>query len=269
MRKLPVLYGAQRRARCSGTRSEPEMTQPVPPLQLLTAALLVLLPAAPGAVDAASRETLRTIGQTTQRECFEEGQGQRDCVELKLGCAVTDHACLTDDLTGTILRAGPDSAERYAAYLARGVVALNAGQMFDAIADFDAAQAIRPRLATPFVLSGQAYAAAGQHVRALLSFNEAVRRAPQVPAVLAMRAATRQQGGDLDGAIADFTQAIAVVRAGKVAEAADEPLEDLLAARGTVWLAKPDVERARADFHAALALKPGHPAARDGLAKLK
>lgn len=229
----------------------------------LLAASFWALGAPASQADAAAREAFRLAG--AQRECFEEGPNQRDCVDLKLGCADTDTACLTDDLTGSIIRAGRDSAERYAGYLARGIVALNAGQIGDALADFEAARSIRPRLVAPLVLAGQAHAAASQHARALAALDEAVRRVPQAPLVLASRAGVRQQAGDLDGAIEDLTYAIALVRGGQSAPAAHEPLENLLVARGMVWLAKRDAEKARGDFAAALAAKPGYAPARAAL----
>lgn len=194
---------------------------------------------------------------SAQRECFEEGNGIRHCADLSLNCEPSDFACLADDLTGAILRSAGDPSIRYAAYLARGIAARNANQISDAIDDFEAAQAIQPRLATPLILLGQVHADLGRMSRALASFDEANRRAPGLPVILANRADVRLKTGNPDGAIADLTQAITVMRSGKpIPDGSDEAVEALLVSRGYAWMDKREPEKAREDFKAAVAANP-------------
>lgn len=234
-------------------------------LAAATIALVIGLAGSPAGADPAD-----TANQPVQRECFEEGGNQRFCVDLVFGCGATDSACLIDDFSGGILRAHGDTSMKYAAYLARGIVLRREKQMSDAIGDFEAAQTLQPHLATPFILIGRAYGALGHDVRALMSFNEADRRAPGLPTVLADRAAARQRIGDAAGAIADLTQAIGVMRSGRaIPDGAEEAIETLLVARGTAWLAKRDITNARTDFEAALKLMPENASAREALERLR
>jgi tetratricopeptide (TPR) repeat protein len=210
-----------------------------------------------------------TASKTVERECFAEGTGTRHCAELVYNCSATDAGCLMDDLSGAILRAGGNTSAKYAAYLARGVVARRAKHASDAIADFEAAQSLQPKLATPLILMGQVYGELGHHARALVSFEEANRRAPGLPVILLHRALTRKDLGDAAGAIIDLSEAITIIRAGRpLPEGADEPLEVLLTARGEAHTARGDVATARADFTAAVAIKPSHAPAREALARL-
>jgi len=203
-----------------------------------------------------------------RRECFEEA-GQRSCANLTLGCPESDHACLTDDLTGAILRAGFDPELRYAAYLARGVIAARDRQISDAMADFETARSIRPELVTPVILIAQSLMDLGQPARALTHFNEAGRRAPGVPAILKQRAAARVAVGDVDGAIADLTEAIEIMRSGRTLPGgAGESVEVLLVARGEIWESRGDGGKARADFDKALPLHPESAPARQAMARL-
>lgn len=84
---------------------------------ILGAAALLTPLASPAPALAASSER-----PAVERECFEEGGGQRFCAELVYGCPPSDSGCLIDDLSGAILRAGGDRTSKYAAYLARGIV---------------------------------------------------------------------------------------------------------------------------------------------------
>ena len=195
---------------------------------------------------------------SAQRECFEEGNGVRHCADLTLGCNPADLACVSDDLTRAIITSDGDPSIRYAAYLARGIAARNGSQISDAIADFETALAIQPKLATPFILLGQVYEDLGQHARALASFDEAALRAPDLPVILVNRAHVRVKLGNTDGALKDLTQAITVMRSGKrLPEDADESVESLLVTRGYVWLDKGERASALDDFRAALQAKPG------------
>ena len=235
-------------------------------LVLATASLLAPTPAS-----AASANTVAAASPATvERECFEEGNGQRYCAVLVYGCAPSDAGCLIDDLSGAILRAGGDRDVKYAAYLARGIVSRRDKRVADALADFEAAQSLQPRLATPYILIGQVYSDLGHHARALSSFDDADKVAPGLPAILAQRASARRRGGDSAGAISDLDKAIAVMRSGvKLPEGADEPVETLLIARGDIRHGGGDIQGARADFQAALTAKPGFAAAIEALEKLR
>ncbi len=234
-------------------------------LMLATAGLLTPSNSLP--VSAASANSAGSA--PVERECFEEGNGQRFCAELVYGCPTTDVSCLIDDLSGAILRAQGDRNAKYAAYLARGIVSRRDSRVADALADFEAAQALQPQQATPHILLGQLYSDLGHHARALSSFDDAVKIAPGLPTILAQRAAARHRGGDSAGAIADLDKAIAVMRSKiKLPDGADEPVEALLVARGEFRRKGGDTTGARSDFLAALTIQPGLKAAVDALATL-
>jgi tetratricopeptide (TPR) repeat protein len=225
--------------------------------------------ATPSAATAGSTSTAPHTAGSVERECFAEGDGYQYCAELNYSCAPADVGCLIDDLSGALLRAQGNRDQRYAAYLARGIVSRRDNRIADALADFEAAQTLQPQLATPFMLIGQVYSDLGRFAQAVQSFDQADRVAPGLPTILLHRATARHLGGDSGGAIADLDRAITVMRSRvKLPEGADEPLEALLVARGEVRRQSGDLVKARSDFEAALTAKPGYEAARAALTAL-
>jgi tetratricopeptide (TPR) repeat protein len=89
---------------------------------------------------------------------------------------------------------------------------------------------------------------------ALADYAEAIRLNPDDPFAYNNRANTRRDKGDLDGAIADYTEALRV----------DPGYTAAYVNRGMVHERKGDVEKARADYEAALARPPKYGNGRGG-----
>lgn len=89
---------------------------------------------------------------------------------------------------------------------------------------------------------------------ALADYAEAIRLNPDDPFAFNNRANTRRDKGDLDGAIADYTEALRV----------DPGYTAAYVNRGMVHERKGDTDKARADYEAALARPPKYGNGRGG-----
>ena len=77
-----------------------------------------------------------------------------------------------------------------------------------AIAAFDEAIRLDPKMAEPYWQRGVAYANKGDHTRAIADYDEAIRLAPDLTGAYHARGFSHSSKGNLDQAIIDFTDAI-------------------------------------------------------------
>ncbi len=99
---------------------------------------------------------------------------------------------------------------------------------------------------------GQAHLMKGNAALAKVEFDAAIGINPANPVLFAQRGLTRQESGDLDGAIADYSEVLRLNP--KDAGAYNR--------RGALWKAKGEPAKALADFDAALKINPKDQAAR-------
>jgi tetratricopeptide (TPR) repeat protein len=133
-----------------------------------------------------------------------------------------------------------------ALYLARGELWARAGDLDQAIADFDEAIRLEPGKALAYSHRGNAWSRKGEKDRALADYDAAIRIDPNSPALFRDRGILWRRYGDLDRALLDFDHAI---RLGfSDASAYNE--------RGLVWYEKKSLDRAIADFNQALKINP-------------
>jgi tetratricopeptide (TPR) repeat protein len=119
-----------------------------------------------------------------------------------------------------------------------------------AIADFDAVIRIDPQQARAYYERGRIYAnIEGYLGRAILDFDQALAVDPNYTDPRLYRAGIRRRTGDYDGAIADFTAALAVQDDARIH-----------VARGGAYRAKGDYAHAVEDYEEALTLVPGRAA---------
>jgi tetratricopeptide (TPR) repeat protein len=114
-----------------------------------------------------------------------------------------------------------------------------------ALADWSAAIELDPRLGQNFLGRAQALHAQAKFAEAVADCTKALELSPdQAPAALQARGAARKEAGDLDAAIADFTEVLK-----------HDPKDTYaLVARGHAWLAKKSEANAAADYAAAARL---------------
>jgi tetratricopeptide (TPR) repeat protein/serine/threonine protein kinase len=93
---------------------------------------------------------------------------------------------------------------------------------------------------------GKAYAAEGDHSRAIAAFDEAIRLDPKLAAGYWLRGVSRAIKGDHDRAISDYEEAIRL----------DPLLADAYFGRGFSFSVKGDQDRAVADYNEAIRLNP-------------
>ena len=145
--------------------------------------------------------------------------GQRRKAAAK-GAAYRDwNACTVDDpkqrleaCRKLVDAAAPGSAGRAAARVADGLSRAWQDDLDGAIAAFDQAIAISPRLSFAYLNRGLVYARKGELDRALDDLNRAVRYAPDVARNYYSRSLLWRQRGDAKRAEADQARAIALDR---------------------------------------------------------
>jgi tetratricopeptide (TPR) repeat protein len=151
------------------------------------------------------------------------------------------------------------------AYYNRGTAYQAKGDNDRAIADYDQAIRLDPKRANAYNARGNSYLAKGGHDHAIADFDTAIRLDPKDALTYGNRGEAYQAKGENDRAIADFDTAIRL----------DPAHTEAYARRGLSYEKKGDPERARADFNAALATpqkydtgKWAHDTARERLAAL-
>jgi lipoprotein NlpI len=115
-----------------------------------------------------------------------------------------------------------------------------------AIADFNEAIRLDPKLAMAFLGRGLAFSDKGDNDRAIADFNEVIRLDPKFARAFTIRGIVFRDKGDLDRAIADFSEAIRI-----------DPNSSLAYfARGLLSLFAGSAEKALADLDQASAHAP-------------
>jgi tetratricopeptide (TPR) repeat protein len=184
-----------------------------------------------------------------------------------------------------MLRLDPD---RVAAYSIRGSAYNGLREWDHAIADVGKFLASNPQAAWPTFFRGQAYQGKGEDDHALVDFNRAIELSPKTNHFWVARGELRTRKRDVAGALADLTEAIRVSSSDRDKYACyasrancerglsliDPALADysevirrdrkrvesqdvwILGKRGTVYLARGDVDRGLADLDEAIRLNP-------------
>ena len=127
-------------------------------------------------------------------------------------CTVDDPKQRLDACRMLVNPAAPGSAGRAAAHVADGLSLAWQDDLDGAIAAFDQAIAISPRLSFAYLNRGLVYARTGELDRALDDLNRAVRYAPDVARNYYSRSLLWRQRGDAKRAAADQARAIALDR---------------------------------------------------------
>jgi tetratricopeptide (TPR) repeat protein len=132
------------------------------------------------------------------------------------------------------------------AYYNRGIVDHAKGDLDKAIADFSDAIRLDPRYVLPFNNRGLVYDAKGDYDRAIADFNEALRLDPKYIFALNNRGLAYEVKTDYDRAIADFSEAIRL----------DPKYLDAFYNRSRAYKSKGDADHAGADYQQVLQLNP-------------
>ncbi|MGJ5180610.1 J domain-containing protein [Bradyrhizobium oligotrophicum] len=140
----------------------------------------------------------------------------------------------------------PPSPATAAGFVRRGLERSRQGDLDGAIADFDEAIRLAPRIADIYRYRAKDLGRRGRWDRAVADYERAIRLDPNNPALLHDSALALQQKGDLDEALVDLDRAVRM----SFSDA------DLYSDRGAIWLAKGRYDRALADFNQALKLNP-------------
>lgn len=146
-----------------------------------------------------------------------------------------------------LIESSTESAQNRAiAYINRGTLRLDNGDVDGAMADYNQAIAIDPKHANAYNGRGNAYQDKGDVDRAMADYNQAVAIDPKHANAYNGRGNAYQRKGDIDRAIADYDQAIAL----------DPRLVRAYGNRGNAFQRKGDIERAIADYNQAIAIDP-------------
>lgn len=94
------------------------------------------------------------------------------------------------------------------AYNGRGLAWSNKGDLDRAISDYDRAIRLDPGLARAYSNRGSAWSTRGELVRAIGDYSQAIRLEPEYPIAYYNRGSARSARGDLARAMGDFDQAI-------------------------------------------------------------
>jgi Flp pilus assembly protein TadD len=139
------------------------------------------------------------------------------------------------------LRLNPKLAS---AYNNRGLAYSKKGENDRAIADHNEALRLDPKFASAYNNRGLAYSEKGENDRAIADYNEALRLNPKNAVAYNNRGFAYWRKGENDRAIADYNEALRL----------DQKLADTYVSRGLVYEKLADFARARADFSTALGL---------------
>ena len=153
---------------------------------------------------------------------------------------------------GVIIRFGSGSKvtlaprEDASAYYNRGNAKDDKGDLDGAIADYNRAIELDPKLAIAYNNRGNAEKAKGDLSGAIADYNRAIELDPKHASAYYNRGNVKDAKGDLDGAIADFNLAIEL----------DPKDADSYTNRGRCKEAKGDLDSAIADYNRAIELDP-------------
>ncbi len=135
------------------------------------------------------------------------------------------------------------------AFLNRGNVRSELGDLDEALADYNEAIRLKPHDAFALYNRGMAYSDRGSMDRALMDYDEAIRLKSDDADAFINRGIARAGNDDVVGGLMDFDQAIQLRR--------DDP--DVYYNRGTARRRKGDLEGALMDYNQAILLKPDDP----------
>ncbi len=151
-----------------------------------------------------------------------------------------------------VIRAGRETKANLAlAYTHRGGAYLQTGDLEHALADFNAALALKPDNESALNARAKVLDSKGDHDRALADWTSALSLKPDYLEALRNRGRSRQNGGDLNGALSDFGRVVTLTP--------DQP--GAYFDRGQVLMIRGDLDRAVADFDKAISLDPTRAAA--------
>ena len=132
------------------------------------------------------------------------------------------------------------------AYLVRGEIKAQQGDLKDAIADFEQGIRLDPKIARSFTFKAQCYLEAGESDKVLAELNEAIRRDANEVEAYVLRGHAWQQKGDASQALRAYNEAIRVAPRSAVA----------YIARAEYYGACEDFDKALADANEAIRLDP-------------
>jgi len=135
------------------------------------------------------------------------------------------------------------------AYNNRGYYYLAESRYPAALADFDEAIALNPKVARVWVNKGTVFAEQNQNDSAYVCFARAIELKPDYPEALSNRGAIRSRRGDLAGAVVDFSRAIDL----------QPTLRDAYNNRALVYFKMGEYEKAVADRRQVIGLDPKNP----------
>ena len=139
---------------------------------------------------------------------------------------------ISSGITGSILAT---------VYNHRGLARERSGDFDGAIADYTEAIRLNPNYATTYFTRGSARERKGDFDGAIADYSETIRLNPHYK-VFYSRAIAYREKGDYDHAMNDFAESIRL----------NPNYVPAYTARGSLWEAKGDINRARADYDAAL-----------------
>ncbi len=144
------------------------------------------------------------------------------------------------------------------AYINRGITYRKKGQYDRAIADYDKAIKLNPKLAMAYNNRGTVYGNKGQYDRAIADFDKAIKLNPNYAAAYVNRGEAYRRKGQFTQAIADYDTAIKL----------NPKYADAYTNRGLTYEEKGDRDKAIADYRKVLELRPGDRVATSGLKRL-
>ena len=135
------------------------------------------------------------------------------------------------------------------AYNNRGYYYIAQQRYPQALADFNEAIALNPRVARVWVNKGSVFAETNRNDSAYVCFERAIQLKPDYPEALSNRGGIRSRQGDLAGAVADFSRAIEL----------QPTFRDAYNNRALVYFKMGEFERAVADRRRVIELDPKNP----------
>ncbi|WP_245284248.1 tetratricopeptide repeat protein [Bradyrhizobium sp. WSM2254] len=146
----------------------------------------------------------------------------------------------------TAIKQNPKSQNVSIAYHNRGSAWSAKGDYDKAIADFDKALRLNPKLASSYSNRGRAWAMKGDYDKAIPDMNESIRLNPKDAVAYQNRGTVFYHKGDYDKAIADWNESIRL-----------NPREaTAYSGRGSAWMGKRDYDRAIVDLNESIRLDP-------------
>lgn len=157
---------------------------------LVSAAFLLL-------AGTAAATSVTVIGGNSARQCYEAAESPTTPTPETL--AVCDHAIFAEPLS---------RRDTVATYINRGILRVRAGRTLEGISDFDEAIDLDPTVAEAWFNRGVALMRTEGPEQALPSFNAAVERSTNRPALAYFgRAVALEALGNVRGAYADYRRA--------------------------------------------------------------